>query len=112
MQPLVEHLGDVTVITIQDRHLDASNADEFRQSFTPVLEHSRQIVLALGRVQFVDSRGCGVLLACAKSVWEAGGDLKLCEVAKPVRSVFELIRLPRLCQILDTKEAAVQAFQS
>src|SRR5438552_3164552 len=112
MQLLVEHMGDVTVVTINAESLDASNADDFRQEIAPILESSPRVVLALGRVQFVDSRGCGILLSCLKTVAAAGGDLKLCEVAKPVRAVFELIRLHRICQILDTKEAAVQAFQT
>jgi anti-sigma B factor antagonist len=112
MQPLVEQIGDVTVVTVTDEHLDASNADDFRRDLTPVLEGSLRVVLALGQVQFVDSRGCGILLSCLKSVSAAGGDLKLCEVTKAVRAVFQLIRLHQICQILDTKEAAVQAFQT
>ncbi|MCI0462824.1 MAG: STAS domain-containing protein [Gemmataceae bacterium] len=112
MQPIVEQFGDVTVVTVQDEYLDSSNADHFRRDITPVLEESHRVVLALGRVQFVDSRACGIILSCLKSVAAANGDLKLCEVTKPVRAVFELIRLHRICQILDTKEDAVQAFQT
>ena len=39
-----------------------------------------------------------------------GGDLKLCNVNKIVRMVFDLIRLHRICEILNTKEEAVKAF--
>jgi anti-sigma B factor antagonist len=66
----------------------------------------------LSRVDFVDSRGCGVILSFLKQVTANGGDLRICGVARPVRTVFELIRLQRICEIFDTKEQAVAAFQS
>ena len=40
-----------------------------------------------------------------------GGDLKLCNVNKSVRVVFELIRLHRICEIVDSKDDAVRAFE-
>jgi anti-sigma B factor antagonist len=110
MQPTVERIGNVAMVTVNDEQLDASNADDFRRDMTPILQDARKVVLALGRVQFVDSRGCGVILSCLKTLSAGGGDLKLCEVNKPVRTVFELIRLHRICEILNTREDALQAF--
>lgn len=110
MQPEVEQVGDVTVATVHLEQLDASNAEDFRRDMAPVLQDARQLVLDLSRVQFVDSRGCGAILSCLKHVNEAGGDLKLCCVGRPVRMVFELIRLHRICEILGTREEAVKAF--
>ena len=110
MSPEFETIGDVTVVTIQFPQLDAGNADDFRNDLAPILQTVRKLVLDFHRVQFVDSRGCGVILSCLKHVSEAGGDLKLCQVARPVRMVFELIRLHRICEIVNTKEDAVRAF--
>jgi anti-sigma B factor antagonist len=62
-------------------------------------------------VQFVDSAGIGAIISCLKTLSANGGDLKLCNVAKPVRGLFELVRLHRLLDILNTKEEAVRAFQ-
>jgi anti-sigma B factor antagonist len=109
MQPTVEKLGDVTVVTVNAEALDASNAEEFRQEMAPVLADCRRLVLDLGRVQFMDSRGCGAILSCLKRVAEAGGDLKLCQVGRFVRTVLELMRLHRICDICDTRESAVRA---
>ena len=39
-----------------------------------------------------------------------GGDVKLCGMSRQVRAVFELVRMHRIFDIYDTKEAAVQAF--
>lgn len=110
MSPEYETIGDVTVVTIHFPQLDAGNADDFRNDLAPILQTARKLVLDFNRVQFVDSRGCGVILSCLKHVSEAGGDLKLCQVARAVRMVFELIRLHRICEIVNTKEDAIRAF--
>ena len=110
MQPEVEQVGDVTVVAVNAEQLDAGSADDFRREMAPVLADCRQLVLDLERVQFVDSRGCGAILSCLKHVSAAGGDLKLCRVARPVRTVFELIRLHRICEIHATRAEAVRAF--
>jgi anti-sigma B factor antagonist len=111
MQLTVEKVGDVAVVTLNLEQFDASNADEFRQQIAPVLRDSRKVVLDLGRVQFVDSRGIGAILSCLKQLAPAGGDLKLCQVNKRVRSVFETVRLHRICDILNTREEALKAFE-
>lgn len=111
MQLLVEKFNDVAVVTVHEEQLDASNADDFRQQLAPVLQEFCKLVVDLTRVRFVDSRGCGAILSCLKHATEAQGDLRLCGINKPVRTVFDLIRLHRICEICDTKEQAVQAFQ-
>lgn len=112
MQVMVEKIGDVTVALLNIEQLDASNAEDFQREMAPVYGDTNKVVLDLGPVQFVDSRGCGAILSCLKNVTSKGGDLKLCQVNKAVRNVFELIRLHRICEILNTREEAVKAFKS
>lgn len=111
MELAVEKVGDVTIIGLNVDELDAGNADELRKDIAPALKGSRKLVLDLSRIRFVDSRGCGVILSCLKHVSTAGGDLKLCQVSQPVRMVFELVRMDRLCEIVGTRDDAVQAFE-
>src|SRR4029077_2026670 len=108
MGPVVEKVGDVTIVAVNVDELDAASAETFRRDIAPVLKDCRKLVLDLERVQFVDSRGCGAILSCLKHLSTAGGDLKLCRVARPVLKVFELIRMHSICEIVNTKEEAVQ----
>jgi anti-sigma B factor antagonist len=112
MQPGVEIIDGVAVVTVSLEQLDASNADDFRRELGPVLQEHRQVVLDLGRVQFVDSRGCGAIISCLKQLSGVGGDLKLCGASRNVRQVFELIRLHKICEILPSRDEAVRAFHS
>lgn len=111
MEPVIEKVGDVTIVALNADHLDSSNADEFRRDLAPVLQDCRKLVLDLERVQSIDSRGCGVIISCLKQVSTASGDLKLCGVGETVRMVFDLIHMERICEILDTREEAVKAFK-
>ena len=111
METVIEKFGDVSVVELLVEQLDVSNADDLRNEMAPLLMDCHKLVLDLGRVQFVDSRGCGAIISCLKQVSAAGGDLKLCRVARPVRTVFELIRLHRICEIFPTRDEAVRAFE-
>jgi anti-sigma B factor antagonist len=108
----VDKIGDVNVVTIHLDQFDASNADEFKQEMAPILQDSNKLVLDLGPVQFVDSRACSAILSCLKNLNERKGDLKICGVNQFVRTVFDLIRLHRICQVMGTREEAVRAFQT
>jgi len=112
MDVLVEQDGDVLVATPIAKHLDLSNADSFRNDVVVALADCRKLVIDMERVEFVDSRGCGAIISCLKHLSAAGGDLKLCEVHPRVRTVFELIRLHRICEILDTRDQAIYSFES
>src|SRR5882762_3368198 len=111
MQTAVEQIGDVTIVAVNEEQLDAGNSDDFRQDLAPVLKDCRKLVLDLGRVQFVDSRGCGAILSCLKQLSANGGDLKLCNVGKYVRTVFDLIRLHKICEIVGNKDEALSSFR-
>jgi anti-sigma B factor antagonist len=63
------------------------------------------------RVNYIDSAGCGAIISCLKRVRQAvDGDLRICQVTPVVRTVFDLIRLHKMCDILETRDDAVRAF--
>ncbi|HEX9869759.1 MAG TPA: STAS domain-containing protein [Candidatus Tectomicrobia bacterium] len=110
MEIAVDHIGDVAVAVLPVDELDASNAGEFKRDIAPVLEANTKLVVDVSRLRFVDSSGLGAFLSCLRHVNAKGGDLKLCGMSKPVRTVFELVRLHRIFDILGTQEEAVRAF--
>jgi anti-sigma B factor antagonist len=112
METMVEKIGDIAIVAVHEEQLDASNADAFRSAIAPVLKGCRNLVLDLGRVQFMDSRGCGAILLCLKHLSKVGGDIKLCQVTELVREVFDLIRMDTICEVVNTREEAVRAFQN
>jgi anti-sigma B factor antagonist len=54
----------------------------------------------------------GAFISCPAEAERRRHDLKLCGMSKPVRSVFELVRMHRVFDILATPQAAVRAFDA
>jgi len=106
----VETVGDVAVVMLPVEELDAGNAAEFKRDVASVIDKNARIIFDLGKVRFVDSSGLGAFLSCLRKANARGGDLKLCRMSKEVRTVFELVRLNRILDIQETKEAAIAAF--
>jgi anti-anti-sigma factor len=105
-----EEIGGVAVIKPEGDFIDGSNARAFRTAMSAECIHYANVVLDLSDMRWVDSGGCGALLACCKELRERGGDLKLCGVAGPVRSLFQVIQLHRICDIFNTVDQSVAAF--
>lgn len=112
MEITVEKIGEVAVAELPVQELDASNAAEFKRDIAPVLETHSKLVIDLGRLRFADSSGLGAFISCLRRSNAKGGDLKLCRMSKQVRAVFELVRMHRIFDIFETREEAVQAFQT
>jgi anti-sigma B factor antagonist len=110
MATKVETDDRITVVTLGLASLDVSTTKDFKREMAPLLRAHPRIVLDLSQVTFVDSSGLGAILSCLRELTAAGGDLKLCGVAAPVRALFEMVRLHRIMDILPTREAAVAAW--
>jgi anti-sigma B factor antagonist len=110
MEMATEKTGDVTVVVLPGEQLDASNAKDFKRDIAAVLEPRGKFVFDLGGLQFIDSSGLGAILSCLRRLNADGGDLKLCGMSKPVRALFELVRMHKIFDIYGTKEEAIRAF--
>jgi anti-sigma B factor antagonist len=77
-----------------------------------VLESCSKVVFDLRELRFVDSSGLGAILSCLRQLNGKGGDLKLCEMTKPVRALFELVRMHKIFDIYVSKDDALRAIRS
>lgn len=111
MEATLEKIDNVIVVTILGDSLDANNAKEFKRNMSFSLAERSKVVFDLSRLQFVDSSGLGAILSCLRQLNASGGDLKLCGMTKPVRVLFELVRMHRVFDIYNSKEEAVHAFE-
>ncbi len=111
MTQVVEKTGDVAIVVLSGETLDANNEKDFTRDILPVLESNPKVVFDMGRLRFVDSSGLKAILSSLKKLNAGGGDLKLCAMTKPVRTLFELVRLHRVFDIYNTREEAVRAFE-
>jgi len=111
MRVQTETIDGITVVTIPGESLEAGNAKEFKNAVADIVKSKTKVVFDLEQLQFVDSSGCGSILSCLRRITAAGGDLKLCSVQKPVRVLFELVRMHRIVDIYNTRDEAVAAYR-
>jgi anti-sigma B factor antagonist len=107
---IVKKEAEALVIEVESATLTAANAKEFKAAIEPHLDAEMNIVVDLSRVTFLDSSGLGIFLFCLKKLNQKGGDIKLCNVTKPVRVLFELVRLHQIIEVFNSKEEALASF--
>ena len=107
MELAIRHLDthpNMVIVSLPTDHLDAGNVKEFRAAIQAVAEAHDTLVLDMHRLTFVDSSGLGALLSCLRTMNGKRGHLMLFGMAKPVRALFELVRMHRIFSIYNTED--------
>jgi anti-sigma B factor antagonist len=110
MSITLDRMGEVTVIHIHEKFIDALNAPTLKTEVQSFFKPRMLAVLDLTEVEFLDSSGMGAILASMRHLNSMEGQLKLAGVSKPVQTLFELVRFNRILDIFPTLEDALKAF--
>lgn len=110
MDTHLEQVGEVTVIELLTDAVDVNNAADLKAELANLTAERRKVLLDLNRVTFIDSSGCGSIIAALPKARAAGTDLKICCLTPQVRTLFELVRMQRIVDLFDTRPAALAAF--
>lgn len=103
--------GPVAVIYVHEERLDAHNSEELKSELNRVFETgTKNVVVDLKDVRFIDSSGLGVLVSGFKNASTRQGALKLSALQTQVKSMFELTRLHRVFDIYQTVDEALESF--
>ncbi|MFZ2736724.1 MAG: STAS domain-containing protein [Burkholderiaceae bacterium] len=98
---------DGVIVTVDDENLDAGNAREFKIQIQQQLDQHQLAILDMSTLNFVDSSGLGALLSCLRSMNNKQGQFKLIGLSRPVRALFELVRMQRIFSIYNNREEAL-----
>ncbi|MBP5671003.1 MAG: STAS domain-containing protein [Lentisphaeria bacterium] len=110
METSTEQIGNVLKISVTGR-LVAGSAEEFKQLLRNSAKTSKQILLDLSNMNFIDSTGLGAIVFGHQEITQQGGQLKIaCLQAKP-RVVFDITKVYRIFDIYDDVETAVASFK-
>ena len=110
MTLITEQVGDVVVVVMPEGTLDASIAQEFKTAVASLVAPGAKIVFDLEPTRFVDSSGLGAIVSTLRKLHEVRGDVRLCRLNKPVRALFELVRMHKVFEIFNTREEAVNSY--
>lgn len=105
---------DIMVITPKVSALDAKDVPEFKEMMLEIIQNEnpsglKKFILNLEEVDFVDSSGLGSFLSVLRHLRDHGGSLRIANMKKSVRTIFELVSMHKVFEIHDTLEAAKQS---
>jgi anti-sigma B factor antagonist len=106
----IEEKDGIWVVVTEER-LDALEAPKVKDAVKKLAEEGKlKILIDMGKTRFIDSAGCGSLVASLRTIAKNKGDMKISRPSAQVQTLFELTRLHRIFEIFDDVEGAVNSF--
>lgn len=99
------------VVVVREERLDAHNSNDLKIEMNRLFEGgTKDLLVDLKEVRFIDSSGLGVLVSGFKNASTHQGSIKLCSLQTQVKSMFELTRLHRVFDIYQTMDEALGSY--
>jgi anti-sigma B factor antagonist len=100
----------VTIIECSGRLVLGDESADLRNLVKSTLLESKNIVLELSDVYFIDSAGVGLLARLFASAQMEGGVLKLANLSPRMQDMLKITRLFLVFEVFDSAEEAVKSF--
>jgi anti-sigma B factor antagonist len=100
----------VTVMSCNGRIVFGEEATALRENLKTVLNSTRQVVLNLSGVSYIDSGGLGTLVGVYSSARASGADIKLTGLGQRLRDVLQITKLVTVFEVYDSEQEAIGAF--
>jgi len=104
-------VSDTTIIDIIGRiTLGAGNVELREQVARAIQEGSKNILLNLAELSYIDSSGVGTLVGCYTSAQNRGAKLKLLNLTKKMHDLLTITKLLTVFDTFDDEQKAVDSF--
>jgi anti-sigma B factor antagonist len=101
----------VTIVACQGRIVFGEEAMALRENLKRLLTSTRQIVLNLSGVAYIDSGGLGTMVGVYSSARSAGADIKLSGLGQRIRDVLQITKLVTVFEVYENEQQAIAAFR-
>ena len=106
----IREAGNVTVIDLEGE-LDTYSCPNLRETVVRLVdEGKKQILLNMGKVEYIDSAGLGTLVGGLKRATEHDGVLKIVNANAQIQKVFNITGLVRVFEQYEDEQQALQSF--
>ena len=111
MTTSTRQVGGITIVDIRGRIVLGKESSSVRDKIHELLSKGqKQIVLNLGAVDNIDTRGLGTLVGAFTTVRKQGGELKLLNLREKVADVMQTTKLYNVFEIQNDEATAVKSF--
>lgn len=102
----------VTILELKGNIMGGEDETVFYDKLKELIDQEKKnVVLDLSKVEWINSRGLGILISGLTTMRNGGGELKLARVAEKVNSLLTMTRLITAFETHDTVEGAVASFK-
>jgi anti-sigma B factor antagonist len=101
----------VTIVSCNGRIVFGEEGAALRETLKSMLASTRQIILNLSGVTYIDSGGLGTLVGVYSSARSGGADIKLTGLGQRLRDVLQITKLVTVFEVYDTEPEAIAAFR-
>ncbi|HET9319328.1 MAG TPA: STAS domain-containing protein [Bryobacteraceae bacterium] len=101
----------VLILDLNGRLTVGPEVSIFRDRMQKLIDTgSRQIVLDLQQVDYIDSTGLGALVMCYTSLQRAGGAVKLLNLSRRGIQLLVMTKLTTIFEVFDDEQNAINSF--
>ena len=111
MKVTTRQVDGVTILDLSGRITLGEGSVQLRDAIRDLLaKGSKQILLNLADVNYIDSSGIGELVSAYTTVRNQGGELKLLNLTKKVHDLLQITKLYTVFDVKDDEASAVASF--
>jgi len=112
MKIKTRQVDGITIMDCSGRITLGEGSVQLRDAVRDLLgKGSKQILLNLGDVTYIDSSGIGELVSAFTTVRNQGGDLKLLNLTKKVHDLLQITKLYTVFDIYSDERTALAGFR-
>ena len=104
-------IGDKVAVINVEGDITAIEAGSLKKEISDTIGSKpyQFLVLNMGKVNYIDSSGLGVLVSAFKRMKEVGGTVKLCGLQPRVKAVLDVTRMSQVFEIYEVEDEAVKS---
>ena len=107
----IRRVGDVAIVDLAGKITLGENTGILREELRSLLSQgTKNIVLNMGDVSYVDSAGLGELVGAYTTATNQGGAVKLLNLQGKLRDLMQITKLHTIFSTFDSEQAAVSSF--
>lgn len=109
----VEEKYNAVVITLKGNVMGGPDGAKLHDTLKELKEQDKKnVVIDLSKTKFMNSSGLGMLISAMTTMRNAGGDLRLANVADRIQSLLVITKLITVFKHYDSVDEAVNSYAS
>ena len=108
----VDERYNAVVVTLKGNVMGGPDGQKLHDTLHELKEQGKRNIIAdLGKVKFMNSSGLGMMISALTTMRNAGGDLRLANVADRIQSLLVITKLITVFRHFDSVDKAVQSYE-